>query len=178
MSLQSSKFRDLSLQFVYLKTCHYNFPSTRLMSFSTLPEMFGPLADCIIPIDPSYGSLTCPRLTSHRVVHTQPSALNLLLRHRLEVHPDSRQPQVPKAVGVAVSAGAGRPKPPPPRPLQPPAILRPVAACLDHASTAQRSRTLLPLVAGLQLTFYIPRRCRAHVQLQRPGTATFNPSHA
>ena len=48
VSLQFCEFGVLPLLFVYLETCHYNFPSTRLVPFSTLESSLGPFADRIV----------------------------------------------------------------------------------------------------------------------------------
>ena len=49
--LQFCEFGVIPLLFVYLETCHYNFPSTRLVPFSTLESSLGPFADRIVRME-------------------------------------------------------------------------------------------------------------------------------
>ena len=49
--LQFCEFGVMPLLFVYLETCHYNFPSTRLVPFSTLESSLGPFADRIVRME-------------------------------------------------------------------------------------------------------------------------------
>lgn len=73
------KFSVPPLQFIVLKSCHYNLHSTGLMPFSTLAHTLGPVADQRTRTHLSYGRFY-PRLTStnltrllasDRVVHQQ-----------------------------------------------------------------------------------------------------------